>query len=1265
MQYSNISQTSNLFNAEYFTDVLPKVISKEKFNSYFNSLYLQKLNSISNLIDLPSKTKEEIKTYFSFLTTVKKEFYTNCGNVLISLNPEPIKFQKINNSELSYFTLNKWCESTVNKPFHKWPSHIYTFSDQVYNSMVQQNTDQVISLTGNIGSGKSYNLNKIIQYLFFISSKNEINKEIYNLTIKSIKMMSILGSVFRDGNVDSSVCGFVYHLGFNEKNEISSFDIDSEILDCTMPFSENGRSFTLLHGFFLTQGENMGFGRQIFNFFKKYFKNFSVCSDDNIKLKYYSKKDIEIWQLFSMLSKEFLTEKEYNQILKIFYIILLCNEVTILKNKKIVNGKKFETYYINKNQITKKIANLLNIDEKKFVEAFIKCSTLQQHKTVLVSIMKYSYLCVHDFILNKVKLKLNQNFASAIKKNSIHIIDFPGQIKDETLGGLIMNFSNECLNLYSITNYTSMLSVLEENGIKLKRFEAPLSFEIIKALVGENGLLTLFNSDNNIQANNKQIKKIVTKNDNMPNIIEYLNHNNIVKISFSFQSIYYSFNDLQMETYTLSPPGNILKLLKNSKNDIYSINNSQNDANIVISDFAINKLKYLLCGLENIEPFVVCCLGIEDLHNNSARNFFKRTIIYSVLDWEWYGYEEWMKVEDFVKEFNGSYEKVKGYYVSKDKINSVPNDTRNEESSKSKGGDKCEICRNIIIVLSLENECKVGNTYVVMKKGTYRNIKKIFSALIDSITYTENLVSNNTNKNKYYYTNLTKGKPLSNSKKKIMALIKEQKRRRNSNSIQSRPSRSIKSIIKPESKETNRPNASSGSNLITVSKLGKLKENIDITEENKYGIDILLNGLRLTERNKNNVIISNENDYKNIKTFFDINKQLQSKPFDITIHLPFIIKIQSRYRGYIIRKKVLKMFRYVKYNIILLQKNIRGFLLRMKFYKFLECLKRIIILQVFFKGRYQKKRLSAILIQRYFRKKILGNENYIERKSNSSQKKNKLNEKASINELLNETDKSKIINYILLNSQFVNESKFKMDDGKNCIKSNLYYYLKDLEKKNYPNNKKTKKGEKFEDRLIQYGKNLRIRNLQRLSNKMSNELNDYTFHPQINHDYSLNKYNGTFHERNQKFLQEKNDKINLLKEIDFYTTNQKCTFHPQIIDKDGKKRKIDDLFEWQEKINKEKEDMKKLYQEYENQQVEYYSNYKNKKSTNLSSQINRIKGDFSKQKKSTFNEEDIYFTKNPENYINSENTDEDFFYQPSGDSASDIWPHNLKKDFLI
>ena len=184
---------------------------REKYNSYYNSIYLNKLNSISNLIELPSKSKEEIKTYFSFLTTFKNEFYINCGNVLISLNPEPTKNKKIKNTELPYFTLNKWCEKTVNTPITQWPCHIYSFTHQVFNAMMKQNKDQVITLTGNIGSGKSFNLNKIIQYLFFISSKNEINKEVYDITIKSIKMMTLLGSVYRDDNMESTSSGFVYH----------------------------------------------------------------------------------------------------------------------------------------------------------------------------------------------------------------------------------------------------------------------------------------------------------------------------------------------------------------------------------------------------------------------------------------------------------------------------------------------------------------------------------------------------------------------------------------------------------------------------------------------------------------------------------------------------------------------------------------------------------------------------------------------------------------------------------------------------------------------------------------------------------------------------------------------------------------------------------------------------------------------------------------------------------------------------------------------
>lgn len=1257
------STTQPLLTPEYIIYDIPKKISKEKYNSYYNSIYLNKLNSISNLIELPSKSKEEIKTYFSFLTTFKNEFYINCGNVLISLNPEPTKNKKIKNTELPYFTLNKWCEKTVNTPITQWPCHIYSFTHQVFNAMMKQNKDQVITLTGNIGSGKSFNLNKIIQYLFFISSKNEINKEVYDITIKSIKMMTLLGSVYRDDNMESTSSGFVYHFGFNENNEICSFDLDSEILDCTMPFSENGRSFTLLHGFFLTQGENMGFGRQIFNFFKKYFKKISVDEDDT-RLKYYSRKDIENWEIFGALCKEFLTEKEYQNILNIFYVILLCNEVTILKNKKIKNGKKIESYYINKNNVTKKIASLLNIDEKKFTDSFNNCSSLQQHKTLLVSLMKYSYFCVHDFILNKIKMKLNTVFTSKIIKNSIHIIDFPGQIKDETLGGLTLNFSNECLNLYSISNYTSMLSVLESNGIKLKRFEAPLSFEILKALVGENGLLTFLNNDQNLQINNKKIKSIITKNDNMPNIIEYVNNNNIIKISYSFQSVFYSFSDLQMEALTLYPPTNILRLLKASKNEIYNINNSSSTYNnIVISDYVLNKMRYLLCGLENIEPFIVFCLGVDDVYANS-NNYLQRSIIYNVLDWEWYGFEEWIKVDDFVKEFNANFEKIKMFFINKDKVGTYAND-----SNDNIGNSPSEICNNIIIVLSLENECKVGSEYVFMKKGSYKNIKQIFNALLETMNNMEN-VSTNNNLNKgngccYYYNNVSKRKTSNPSKKALLKLIKDKQNKRKSRQMQIKEVDKDKNSNKDSKSELLSNRSQSHFNLISISKIGNsVREKGDSEEYNKYSIDNILNGHRLTERNKNNVILSNENEYNNIKKFFDVNQQFHSKPFDINTHLPFLIKIQSKYRGYIIRKKITKMFRYIKYNIVLLQKNIRGFLLRMKFYKFLECLKRIILLQIFFKGRYEKKTISAITIQRFFRKTYYGegytlsNNNY-----NTSYKKKKINN-ISAQDLLNETDKSKIINYILFNSYFINESKYQ---SKNPHDSNLYYYLKDLENKN---SKKNKKGDKLEDRLIQYGKNLRIRNLQRLSDKMSNELNDYTFQPKVNSDYSFKKYNGSsFFERNEKFLQEKNDKINMIKQHEFYTSKQQCTFHPMINNKDGKKRSIDDLYEWQERVNKEKEDMRKIYEEYKNQQIDYYTQYnsktKTKKQVNLTSQLKQIKKDYKNQNKNSFNEDDIYFGKNPDNYYTSDNNESEYCYQPENDTASDIWPYNMKKQFLI
>ncbi len=62
-----------------------------------------------------------------------------------------------------------------------------------------------------------------------------------------MQLVHLLGSIFRQNNIESSSCGMLLKIGFDEKNKICNFDLNASILDFTLPFSENGRSFSILH----------------------------------------------------------------------------------------------------------------------------------------------------------------------------------------------------------------------------------------------------------------------------------------------------------------------------------------------------------------------------------------------------------------------------------------------------------------------------------------------------------------------------------------------------------------------------------------------------------------------------------------------------------------------------------------------------------------------------------------------------------------------------------------------------------------------------------------------------------------------------------------------------------------------------------------------------------------------------------------------------------------------------------------------------------
>ena len=399
----NDENFNNIYaSSDFFMNIIPKTLTKEKFDKYYTELYLKKLYSIKNLLEIEPKSISELQNTLIFFSKIKKNFYVGAGKILISIKPQDTL------ENINYFSLRSWCQSTIDKPMTEWPNHIFTLAHSAYLHMINSQKDQCISLLGKMGTGKTFNALKIIQYLFFISSKQEIIRDQYDIINKGIKLMQLIGNIYQKENVENNSCGFVFHIGF-KNNDICIFDLDSEILDMTLPFSENGRSFTLLHGFLLTQEKCFNIKHSDFNFFKKY--NTIFQENNKEEYDYYQKRDIENFKIFSELCQIFLTENEYIDILNLFYIILLCNQVTILKNYRYINGVKKEIYFIGEDGITHRISNILGVNVNEFMSIFFDDMdySLEKHKNILVAFMKYSYYCIHDFILNKIKKKIKSS----------------------------------------------------------------------------------------------------------------------------------------------------------------------------------------------------------------------------------------------------------------------------------------------------------------------------------------------------------------------------------------------------------------------------------------------------------------------------------------------------------------------------------------------------------------------------------------------------------------------------------------------------------------------------------------------------------------------------------------------------------------------------------------------------------------------------------------------------------------------------------------
>ena len=1039
--------------------IIEKFLKKEK---------IKEISLIDDLNELSTKSESELLNVINQMMQ-NKNFFKNCYSLLININPGPDYIY-------DYLNLKDWLSNednniNINKDNnlkHQIKPHLYSFMQNVYETLKENNKDQVVSILGPLGSGKTFNLIHIMEYFTSLYSYQNNNLENFELIHKSIQFIHILGSIFRENNLESSSCGLLLNLGFNQNNLICSFDIEAQILDYSLPFNEKGRTFSIFHALIIGANEelkrkckvNMN-ADNLFNLKNK--KNNFYRNDkekENFKLN-----DLEIWNKFYSLLKYFhFTKNEMIDVINCFSFILNVNELMITKVK---GGKlkNIDYYEIQKGITTKRICTNLGIKIDDKIEEFeniikeFKFKTLQEAEIILQGLVKQAYYILFEYALQKIKLFINDYFSKINKiynmnnkiKNihktkSIYFIDFPGEVESKNLGGFTTNIAQECLNMYSASSYYEIVEKILLENILLKKFKPLKSYSLLVNCFNKNSIIDNFSKSLN-EDNFIDMKQNLLQNLNIYNCYRFPESRKPDEFdynfycSFSNKNVVYNYEYLYYESKSLLYNEKINKIFSLANNivisSMYKSNQTKLESLNSFYYFYTSSILKFFNSIKNIKPFVVYCLHSNDSYkyffskkdenkkkilnlksSDISLDIIKNSMIPAILNWNWHGYKEWIKIDDFLSEYENDFEKVKERIILVNEYNNNIENKSNENNLDFKNFSKNEKAKCILNILARDYDYLLGKEYIIMKIGTLKRIANYFNSMLNTadeisknILYrlkTANTISNKNNSrkklkfdNKDKKNSKTKDENISscNSINKINSFNLEKniecnplpqkkdidylekniyKKNINEKRNQLKEQCPINIIYYENNKlkllnNDEKNNVLKNKYLNLNSILNKYNRNIKNDEKDKKNfVEELIKykdeRIKKNIPTKKNTIVSDPVIFNKIQSLFDPTKSKNIKLFDYSENVDLIIKIQTIFRSLKAQRKY-RILKFISKYIILIQKFIRSLLCRKKVKFFLKCSKCVSIIQKIYKKRFQKLNENAKTIQVYYRAK--------------------------------------------------------------------------------------------------------------------------------------------------------------------------------------------------------------------------------------------------------------------------------------------------------
>lgn len=493
------------------TEQVQSRLSNSSFlESSIHQSLLQELGLSDNLAFLQEHGENAIyKTISSRYDT--NVTYTFAGPLLISIYKETDIF--------SQFAIDKREDYSTNNS--SLPPHLYSISMKSYFQLKDTNQNQVVSLLGLSGSGKTFSAIHLIDHLIYLSNNTEHNiqtklhKEFFDSIHAGIQALHIMGSVMTEENKESTCCGMVSVLHFDSENRVAGANIRAKLLDTTLP-STNGRSFDILHALLTNT--------------KPTLQNLGLVSHNSRLLSFTSPADINQKVHDSEILKRFLqnlgnlglVRKDINHLVELLAAVIHLYDINYAPTSFVRAGQRETTQYLPRHRVSvQKICKLLGTTEEKFNEAFADSNSKSDAESKVADMGRYLYGLAFDWLVIKINKQLDLKAKEIIKNRityemktcsslslpkqreklrslndnchklkTISIVDFPGFRNNFSLGSFCSNLAFECLNFYASNSYMSLLASLAGEKVSMKFLEVPKSRYLVDfSLARDFGLL--------------------------------------------------------------------------------------------------------------------------------------------------------------------------------------------------------------------------------------------------------------------------------------------------------------------------------------------------------------------------------------------------------------------------------------------------------------------------------------------------------------------------------------------------------------------------------------------------------------------------------------------------------------------------------------------------------------------------------------------------------------------------------------------------------